>query len=370
MFKSNSGITPVVTTSLILVVVVLSVVNFNSFYTNFESSVVADLNDNSNSISSLEVQGVYNNYLYLKSDNDELEILKILDKNGSVMCDYKSELLLNYDLVNSWSFNEILKNLSGSYIIDDLTSTEMKLIDLNISNLDFDTKPLLVNSILGNGLEFDGVDDQAEKIGYGNLFTYQDFAISMWFNWDGGMCENGNGYNDCMLIYNPIGWQDGGWRLKLGQNITNVRQLEFSVSNGTNNFHSVSGFNFESNKFYNLYFSYSHGLSKFYVNGLNIFNHTEYGTLYQNTLDLLIGSGAGSGVGIFNGIIDEVKIFNSSLSNNEISNLYYFNSPILNILQGINKIGLPGCRLENGKSYGVLIKTKNSNLIKNTIIVK
>lgn len=352
MFNYTKGLAPVVATALILVISVLFVVNFESFYSSFESSVVADLNDNSNSISSLQVQGVFDNYLYLNSDlSSDVEILKILSKNGSVMCDYNKGFD-NSGLVGWWSFENSYNNNFSD--------------DSGIGGDGIITNASISNSILGRGLLFDSTPEYAKVDFNSNLKNLSgNIGIFSWIK------TKNNTNSEMAIIRQRTATVNRSFEFYL-----NGGELFFLHGNGVIPEYLDSNYYVADNNWHYVGFIANYPNYTFYVDGVNvnsgIMAFDIVGNL--NSLGVFIGGEYFTWISFpwiqFDGMIDEPRIYNTSLSNNEIENLYYFNSPSLNITKGINQIGVPGCRLESGKSYDILIKTSNSNLFESTITVK
>lgn len=88
MFKNNKGLTPVVATSLLLVVGVLAIVSFDNWYSVFSSSLFADVETQSSISFDVGIDRLIGESLYVKA-GDNLEISNVIidgincDINGS-----------------------------------------------------------------------------------------------------------------------------------------------------------------------------------------------------------------------------------------------------------------------------------------------
>ncbi len=104
----KKAISPIVATSLLLIVAVLSITGFQNWYSGYQSSTLAGVEEQSQTSSSLNVEGIVGDTLYLKSGSETvLNILKISDSNGNDVCEVNNiiqggisnvtRLLLNFD---------------------------------------------------------------------------------------------------------------------------------------------------------------------------------------------------------------------------------------------------------------------------------
>lgn len=68
-FKNGFG--PLVAITLLLVVSVISVIGFNSWYTTYQNNIIANSNYQSKQIlgDSLEIVDIIGKYIYIKSEN-------------------------------------------------------------------------------------------------------------------------------------------------------------------------------------------------------------------------------------------------------------------------------------------------------------
>ena len=160
-----------------------------------------------------------------------------------------------------------------------------------------------------NSIGFDGVDDYI-SVPNNIIFNMTEFTLSTWFYWIGTSCNG-----ECPLIDRCTGSSCAkGYRLRTGSNYAS-----FSIGNGTEQ--SISGGNpttigwhylvgtYNSSGWQNVYLDGSFKLSK---NSPNII-------MLDKTLDIGLRSGWNY---YYNGSIDEVMIFNRSLSADEIKELY------------------------------------------------
>jgi len=161
----------------------------------------------------------------------------------------------------------------------------------------------------GSAYEFDGVDDYIEIANSNSLNPSTELTISFWAN--PGTSDE---LNDRFLSkYYPSAGYDfslngvGDLRLTINANWTDALKTNSNV------------FNHDEWSYFTV--TFDNGLAKIYVNGLEVGSKTLVdSTINSNTATLKIG--IFSSVGLFNGSIDEVMIFNRSLSTSEIEQIY------------------------------------------------
>jgi len=190
---------------------------------------------------------------------------------------------------------------------------------------------------LGNGLEFDGENDYVE-IPFNKSLNTTSITISLWFESLGKTGEQElvdhrggaqSGYNlrisgsefPIDLIWIVGGWPDERW---------------LSVSDVI-----------ESNTWYHVVATYdfSTGEQKLYLNSLEIASQNTNKDISGSPESIVLGSVIGHNGYFFNGTIDEVRIYNRALSEDEIKALYYegltnkFNVTFYMLNKGIANLG-------------------------------
>lgn len=338
--NSNKGISPVVATTLLLVVTVVSVVGFISWYSSYSSSILADTETNSKS-SDLAFKGIVDNNIYIGSNsNQNIKILNIMDNNGNMLCKYNSNnLTLNissYEILNL-GFEE--KN--STHVFDSSPYASSGLIENALINSN--------NCIIGKCMQGLG---NSSKINFGDLATLKTDSVTLaaWFSLDqiSTQTEQQNIFHESHhlnRIFLP------------GSPQNNI--LRFYEQNSTNNINIDSLSLLNISQYYFVVGTYDQNKMKLYLDNIKQSEGNLSGPITHGLQDFKIGSVDDE---FFKGYMDEVKIYSKALNSNEINNLYYFNTPLINISSGINKIAIPGCKLKKGEIYNILILSDSTKL--------
>jgi len=166
----------------------------------------------------------------------------------------------------------------------------------------------------GKALSFDGVDDYVEVPNEDRLTYLTPITIAVWiypteFNIDNEIISSTYGA--------------GGYELAIMNDGTKVK---FQYHNGTQWRVSAFSYTFSTNKWYFIAVTYSANGGEMFINGESIGTFPYTGDIVNppNTDSLFIGTCANPEYREwFNGTIDEVRIYNRALSENEIKMLYY-----------------------------------------------
>jgi hypothetical protein len=109
-------------------------------------------------------------------------------------------------------------------------------------------------------------------------------------------------------------------------NIAPNNTVRFTIStNTTNSTNLYSSSTLTDNVWYHITAVYNGTAMKIYINGILDSQVSKNGTIVYDSNSLRIGSFDGSN-GLFNGIIDEIRIYNRTLSDEEIKQLYFMGS--------------------------------------------
>lgn len=165
----------------------------------------------------------------------------------------------------------------------------------------------------GGAYEFDGVNDEINMGDVSDVEGIDDLSLSLWIkiinnSEDGKLISKGSYFtspSSFAMIYSGV-----------------TKRISFSVSNSRYRWIS---FTLTNNQWYHLtgVYSNSSNFMKIYINGVEPTGGADDGTFItipDNSYDLLIGNDNTSLY--FNGTIDDVRIYNRSLSADEIKALY------------------------------------------------
>jgi len=357
-FPNKKAIGPVVTTVLLLVVAVVAVVGFNTWFTQYSSTTFVNVEQKSEKGNVLSVQGLIGDTLYLKSDNElNLSLLKVTDKNGVKMCGFDSSVEVNSSgLVGWWDLNQ---NDSGANGITDMSGNGN---DGTVTSATFKNGANCYPFEDGC-YEFDGVDDVIIISNEANFDFEKNepFSMKMWFKTDSSAIQTliGKGFNTIGL---------SGYLILATPTNLNVYLTNTWSSNAIT---KSMGMSYNDGDWHYIATTYDGSSTnaglKLYIDGVNIDNgglDTLTGTILNNE-PLRIGNRGGTGPSPFNGSIDDVKIYNRALSANEIEQSYW--SAIIHKETGINKIDLSICNLIKGDEYNILAFSNNNQIDYNLI---
>jgi len=172
--------------------------------------------------------------------------------------------------------------------------------------------PILVDGRYGKALSFDGVDDYVE---IGDVLGFEGtapFSVTLWV-FDGGS----NGVWARLVSKENITAPRQGWLIVRD---ANVNQYKFERwRDGTANSVAVS---YTPNQWNFIAFTYNGSHMKSYLNGILINTISSTLSLISTGTPLRLGR-ISNGASSFNGLIDEVRIYNRALNDDEIEHSYY-----------------------------------------------
>jgi hypothetical protein len=159
-----------------------------------------------------------------------------------------------------------------------------------------------------NTLDFDGTDDSVDignwSVG-GNALT-----ISAWVN-----ADSWNSYERILSKAEGAADQDHTWMIS-----NNNGNLRFRLkTDGTTDTLIATGTTLPTNEWVHIAAVYDGSTMKLYQNGTEVGSMTKTGTLDQNTQPITIGMNPdGTGSNYFDGTIDDLRIYNTALTQQEI----------------------------------------------------
>ncbi|MDD3007061.1 MAG: LamG domain-containing protein [Candidatus Pacebacteria bacterium] len=239
-----------------------------------------------------------------------------------------SEQDLNYGLVGYWDMEEG----SGQFVYDKSGNGNDGVFGAS-SSVD-SADPIFSSGHdssgeNGAGIKFDGFDDSVHMGDASALDLSTELTINLWVN-SSFITSGGLVGKTCI----GGGAQDHHYKIS-----NSGTALQFSIGDGdcagagTNDTLTTNGFfSGYQNKWVSVTATYNRGEMKFYRNGVFMGSKTSSITLlkpYSNGFE--IGRYPNYDVGYFDGSIDEVRIYNRALSEDEIRQLYNQKKPILHL---------------------------------------
>lgn len=171
--------------------------------------------------------------------------------------------------------------------------------------------------IIGNGLILDGNGDYLNIAGPYNQYSNatingtRPFSISLWIKAANFTSQNG-------IIGNPDSGPNVGWAIRLPSTAANIDLIKYSVEAQSQAFTS----RLSNNIWYHIVAIQEPTQVQYFLNGVNFANNTASGAILKSGQPLWIGSTQASDNQAFNGTIDEVGIWNRSLTASEVVQLY------------------------------------------------
>ncbi len=173
--------------------------------------------------------------------------------------------------------------------------------------------PTWVEGKYGKALSFDGVDDYVRVADSDSLDVTNDITIEAWVKTDGW-----TGTDQVIVSKFDYPSADEAYALYISEG-----EIGFILSSDggtTGRTHLTSTYTLNIDQWYHIVATYSSSDSttKLYVNGSYIDSTTHTGGIYNSAQPLKIGIVNAANQAPFNGRIDEVKIYNRALSEEEI----------------------------------------------------
>lgn len=273
---------------------------------NINSSIlIAELNDDGVVELDLVIDGEHKVW---HSNNKTGDITVTENATGNVSLQFS---------ILSETFYLHVGNASDIYefiVTESLSSNDVK----DVKILDLTTEDNEINGINGKYLDNSFRDTNYMNVSNSNSLTYfEDFTVEAWIRptgtldyWTGFVSKWGSSNGQRSFILGHSGADD---------------RFIFGLSNNGNynaNYLALHDTDEEIGQWYHLVGVYdkSESLAKFYVNNRNVDNFSMDTGIHASNLDLWFGTYTGSNLAYAD--IDEVRIYNRSLSNSEINQSY------------------------------------------------
>jgi hypothetical protein len=247
------------------------------------------------------------------------EIKRLYNLGGTVKLNKsQSTGSLSQGLVGWWTFDG--NDMAGNYAVDKSgTGNRGTLTGSN-------GLPTRTIGKLGQGMNFDGVDDFVNAGTGSNINDLTQMTVSAW------IYPRTFGGNDRGMIFSKITGGGAGWKFSV-ENSAELNSLSFYHTYDVNylNSHAVSNSGITLNQWQHVAVTWDGGPNRsnvhYYINGVPIATSFSSGsdgsTVLGQDASASLGVGEnGNGADWFNGLIDDARIYNRVLSNDEIKRLY------------------------------------------------
>ena len=344
----KKALSPVVATALLLVVSVTAVVGFQSWFQNYSGTLFNNVEQNQQSMNAISVEKAVNDNLYLNSKfQKNISSLQIKNSKDKILCSFSQSKNPTNSLVGEWSFDK--KN--STTIFDTSGNNNSGTIKNTVS---------FSNGVWGDSARFQEKSDHINIPDDSTLDLPNNLSISFWIKINSFTSSYAN---------HPIAkWKNytdnPNYVLYLFGDQENPNNKSIRMYGEANESWSPLSkyYRPSSNQWIHLGLTQNtNSGTSIYVDGKLDSNKPYLGELATNNYDLEIGA--------FNGSLDEVRIYNRTLSSKEFENLYHFNKLNLNFSNGINALDLSNCNLTKENQYSVLIET-DSGIIEKKIIAR
>lgn len=254
----------------------------------------------------------FHHYIFNVVESKGLELYM----DGILVAESYIQLNNNYsNTLNTFIGSKDINNNHFSGLIDEVAIYSKELNSEEVANIFTKQKAQFIDykdSLYGRGILYDGIDDYTElndKLDFSN----QNFSIEVWFN------RNSNtGTSDFLIGKKDQSQKE--WYFDFDNN-----KIRFNMVNTTNSLTSVSSvLNVENNKWNYVVVTYNTSIPemKLYVNSVPENLKQFKGLMTNSNLNLTLGSDFNLSNN-FNGVFDEIKLYNKTLTDNEIKINYY-----------------------------------------------
>ena len=231
------------------------------------------------------------------------------NENASDASDVNATFIRVIDgVVGAWHFDEGEGNIAHDTSGEGNDGT---LYDANTTNDDGNTPPQWVDGKFGKALSFDGVDDYVD-CGNKPIYNFTEFSVAIWINEKVLPSDLGHPVSFIGRGYDSSNYE--GWDLICWTN----DKIYFTVGNGST-FQEPSFLFQTTNEWHHIVGTYDGTTIKLFLDGE--FKDSRTLTGFKN-MDTSLFIGKSYRAYYSNATIDEVRIYNRALSEEEISDLY------------------------------------------------
>ncbi len=178
--------------------------------------------------------------------------------------------------------------------------------------------PLWVAGQVGGAYDFDGINDFINISHHGSQNVKDQLTIEAWFRRDGGCTGN------CIIVLKQNATGAASANLRYGLvSFSSSKDVSLELNTGTWGTAVNLTAPLADNTWYHVVATYNGSIARMYVNGVLNNTAAKTGDVLQSTQGMIqIGSQTGQGAEYFNGTIDEVRIYNRTLTAAQINQLY------------------------------------------------
>ncbi len=166
--------------------------------------------------------------------------------------------------------------------------------------------------------EFDGVDDYVNCGNDSTLNPSSNVSVSLWFK--------GSNVSDYQYLFSKV------YNRLLIKPVLGGTQLIWEVYYTVNQLTKITLFtNFADGDWHHVVVTYESGVSlgqKLYVDGQLLGEINSQTQIYTSSIPFLIGGKQTSSIQGFEGLIDEVGVFNTILSSSDVSDIWNLGTPL------------------------------------------
>ena len=228
--------------------------------------------------------------------------------SGQICCDICNTSSFD-SIIGYWTMDSV--DISGTTIFDKSGNNNWGIIHGN---------PGIVPGKIHEALSFDGVDDYVLVPHSSELNITNKITISAWIKPD-ALPTSGGTYTIVQKGYvNPPGTEPYVLRL---DNDAGIQQVHFGTYDGSTEIQIEWNHDYSTDTWYHVVVRFDGSTYKIFSNGIEKASLSDPTTFSTSTEPLTIGASTFPSIDrLFNGTIDEVRIYNYALSPEEVSELY------------------------------------------------
>jgi len=208
--------------------------------------------------------------------------------------------------------------VKGSWHFDEGSGTTAYDTSGNGNNGTLINGPTWVDGKFGKALSFDGVNDGIEVNHSDSLNTPTQFTVTAWV-----YPKNYGDWNKIASKYRGVDAEPWGpWTLGF-YSTTAQMEIGLAYAGESTMTHVVAPTPLTMNQWYHVAATFDGNIVKLFINGVQVASLNKSGTIQTSTYPVYIGTWVFKR-NYWNGLIDEVRIYNRALTSEEISDLYNY----------------------------------------------